>query len=610
MLMSLLIQVLVSNATTLNKKKSILYSRIAIQGLILVSFIAYNNLHVKSLVVGIGVYGGLFNVTAFTQTFNIFVLLITGVILILNAFYPLFVTSNDDNMLHYEPFSKTSVSYENTEILPVEENKGTRYNLLYEPTYHPHFIYNGEETLLGDQPEEFSIIEYPLIIIFILFGGILLMSTGDLISLFLAIELQSYGLYILCTLYRDSESATGSGLIYFLLGGLSSCFILFGSSLLYVNSGTTNLDNIYIMISISEVSNTVLYWYQPYYIQFSLIVLTVGFLFKISAAPFHFWSPDVYDGIPTVVTTFVAIVTKISIFVFLLGLVLYTEYDHLNLSFILPESTKEFTGEHYDKSTALSLIPLTLNNDTFLSFTWKNILIFSSLMSLVIGSVLGLTQYRIKRLFAYSTISHVGFILLALCVNKTESVQAYIFYIIQYSLSNLNAFMLLIAIGNTLYFYVYKKKSTQINLIDINNSPLQLINQIKGFFYINSFMSISFAITLFSFVGIPPLIGFFAKQMVLSSALDEGYLFMTLVGIITSVIGAVYYLNIVKLMFFTKNDNEKGELLSSMSYNTLTTSAVSSITISVLTNLILLFIFVPGEWFNIISILSLTLFKA
>jgi NADH-ubiquinone oxidoreductase chain 2 len=135
--------------------------------------------------------------------------------------------------------------------------------------------------------EHLKIIEYPLILLFIITGAILLMSTNDLVSIFLSIELQSYGLYILSTVYRNSELSTTGGLIYFLLGGLSSCFILLGTGLLYANSGSTNLDSLYIITSISDLSSMDL-WYKPYYINLSLIIFVIGFLFKISAAPFHF----------------------------------------------------------------------------------------------------------------------------------------------------------------------------------------------------------------------------------------------------------------------------------------------------------------------------------
>lgn len=586
MLISLLILLLVSNAVTLRRDKSILFSRIVIVGLIYTSFLALNNLFIKPLEKGIGIYGGLFNVTTFTQTFNIFIFLISAVILTLTAFYP--------RKVYVKEYSSI-------------------YDLMF-----LKFIYN-KNTISNKKGEQFRIIEYALIIVFILCGAVFLISTADLVSIFLSIELQSYGLYILSTLYRDSELATGSGLTYFLLGGLSSCFILLGSALLYVNSGTTSLDNIYVITSMSEynITSNFINWYEPYYLHLSLIIMSVGFLFKVSAAPFHFWSPDVYDGIPTIVTTYVAIVAKISIFAFFLELVYYTEYN-------------------------------------FFDFSWKNVLLLSSLFSLIIGSVLGLTQFRIKRLLAYSTISHVGFILLALSINSAESIQSYIFYILQYSLSNLNAFIILVTIGFSLYLYVYKEKEYKEELIDQNNSPVQYINQIKGYFHINPFIAISLSITLFSFVGVPPVIGFFAKQMILSAALDNGYIFMALVAILTSVIGAAYYLNVVKQIFFYKEDYKKNPslYLSSAEEGYFKNSFVSnpvlvgyispykkenqsisdsaqetvkkvlfkpenitinsslSSTISIITLLLILFIYVPAQWFNIVNILTLILFKS
>src|SRR5689334_1867550 len=192
-------------------------------------------------------------------------------------------------------------------------------------------------------------------------------------------------------------------------------------------------------------------------------------------------------------------------------------------------------------------------------------LLFSSLLSLIIGTVVGLTQSRIKRLYAFSTISHVGFILLALSIHTIDSTQAFMFYLMQYSLSNLNAFMLLIAIGYSLFFYVYNNDTSinsnskenykkYENIKDINNSPIQLINQLKGFYYINPLLAISLGITLFSFAGIPPLVGFFGKQMVLNAAIDKGYIFISFIAILTSVISAVYYLFIIKQIFFDKPD--------------------------------------------------------
>ena len=605
MLITLLIILLLSNALTSRRDKSILFSRTVILGLVSTTYLTLNNLFIESLGKGIGIYGGLFNVTCFTQTFNIFIFAISAVILTLTAFYP--------RKVYIDKYSNP-------------------YNLFF-----TKLSYN-KKTISNKTGEQFHIREYPLTILFILSGAVFLMSSADLISVFLFRELQSYGLYILSTIYRNSESSTRSGLTYFLLGGLSSCFILLGSALLYANSGTSSLDNMYIITSLSENinlsslhTNDIVNYasginnaYQPYYLHLSLIIVFVGFLFKVSAAPFHFWSPDVYDGIPTIVTTFVAIIAKISIFAFFLELVYNTEYY-------------------------------------FFDFSLKNILLLSSLFSLVIGSVLGLTQFRIKRLFAYSTISHVGFILLALSVNSTESIQSYIFYILQYSISNLNAFIILVTMGYSLYLY-YKEKQDKDGLIDPNNSPIQLMSQIRGYFYINHFIAISLSITLFSFVGIPPVIGFFAKQMILSAALDNGYVFIVIIAILTSVIGAGYYLNLVKLLFFYKqeykrntairlssamipnpaeewhdtydeddfliayvlyhntnnsgnkkelfhNTNNSGNKKELFKLENITLSSSLSSSISVITLLLILFIYMPEQWLNLVNILTLILFK-
>lgn len=277
---------------------------------------------------------------------------------------------------------------------------------------------------------------------------------------------------------------------------------------------------------------------------------------------------------------------------------------------------------------------------------------FSSLLSLIIGTVVGLTQSRIKRLFAFSTISHVGFILLGLTIHTVESTQAFMFYLIQYSISNLNAFMLIITIGYSLYCYVYngnsleyketenskqkenkeKDNSKEINdkkenLQDLNNSPIQLIDQLKGYYYINPVLSLSLAITLFSFAGIPPLIGFFGKMMILSAAIDNGYIFMSLVAILTSVISAVYYLTIIKQIFFDKNDYRLNEQLESFNaegliaeknsivekvnikIDNIVISSSLSLSISVITLIITLFIFIPEELLSLANILALVLFN-
>ena len=590
MLLLSIICILSSNAVAIRRDKSIVYCRSVIATLIVCLFISFYSFNPKFLDKGIGLYHGLFHSTAITHIFQIFIFLVSAVILQLNSFYPRKIWTENFSSLAKLIFCK--------------------------------FVYFNS-FILNKMAEQFRIMEYSLIMLFIIIGGTFLVSCFDLISIFLAIELQSYGLYLLCSIYRDSEKATSAGLTYFLLGGLSSCFILLASGLLYGNSGNTGFDGLYIINNISNAKYSSLdsgqenfsLIYKSYYINSALTIMSIGFLFKVTAAPFHFWSPDVYDAIPTVVTTFVAIFAKISIFILLLELV------------------------HYTTNILSSNYGIESSSDYASNFYWTFTLLMSSLLSLIIGSVLGLTQFRVKRLYAYSTISHVGFILLALSINSIESIQSFIFYLLQYSISNLNAFALLIAIGYSLYLYIEKdnvNKETQIinknmsyTLSDKKNSPLQLISQMKGYFNINTFIALSLAITIFSFVGIPPLIGFFAKQMVLSSALDNGYVFMALIAILTSVISAYYYLALVRQIFFhdtnytlnpqLENITMKGNIVNRLNGSletinvgnkNIVLSSSLSVTISVLTLVILLFILNPQEWLSMANILALILFNS
>ena len=221
MLLNSLISLLLSNSSTLRRDKSILYSRVTIKILLFSKILCLNNLYFLFLDKGIGLFGGLFHITSTTSIFHTFILFITAIVLILTSFHPRKLWVREYSTMDRLLFSK----------------------LIY---YNP--------VILNKMGEQFKIIEYSLIIMFVVSGALFLISTSDLVSIFLSIELQSYGLYLLSTIYRNSEPSTSGGLMYFLLGGLSSCLILFGTSLLYANSGTTNLDNLYIITTISNVS--------------------------------------------------------------------------------------------------------------------------------------------------------------------------------------------------------------------------------------------------------------------------------------------------------------------------------------------------------------------
>jgi NADH-ubiquinone oxidoreductase chain 2 len=312
MLVTSLTLLLLSNAVSSRRDKSILFSRTTLLILFYCFILLSFDLNLIFVEKGLSLFGGLIYCKGHNQVFALFVILLSLIILILTSFYPRKI------------FIK-------------------QYSSLYDIIYSKYTYF--DEKIINKQGEQFRLSEYPLIILFIVSGAIFLMSSNDLITIFLSIELQSYGLYIISTIYRNSELSTNAGLTYFLLGGLSSCIILLGQSLLYINTGSTSLDGLYLINNIFDnirfgeffdynslyyLSNTPTVYL--YIIQTSLVIMSVGFLFKISAAPFHFWSPDVYDAIPTIVTTFVATIAKISILIMFLELVYYTGNSLLDIT--------------------------------------------------------------------------------------------------------------------------------------------------------------------------------------------------------------------------------------------------------------------------------------
>jgi NADH-ubiquinone oxidoreductase chain 2 len=488
--------------------------------------LSLNTLNLQSIGSGIGIYSGLFHVTNISVFIEFFLLVIGSVILIA---WPLYTRSTASS---------------NSSIAPQVGGEGT---------------------------------DYSLIVLFSTLGSCLLISSSDLISMYLSIELQSFGLYVLATLYRDSESSTKAGLKYFLLGGLSSCLILLGSGLIYAYTGLTNFESIYSLVSASDYNSIV----QGLYL--GIIIIIIGFLFKISAAPLHNWSPDVYDETPTIVTIWLTIMPKISILILLLEIITHTDPSY-------------FIGFVETNSNIGSI---------------KNLLLVSSLLSLIIGTVVGLAQTKIKRLLAYSTISHIGFILLALLINTEQSIDSLLFYIIQYSITNLNIFLILIGLS-----YIISS-NTNILGKNSNNSirDIRYISDLKGQFFLNPLLSLSLSICLFSMAGIPPLMGFFSKQFVLYSALQSGYYFISIVAIIVSVISASYYLKVIKVLQESSEDAEGVEEVNTASTveNNLESTPVltsfHSFIISTLTLSILLFIFKPSLILNSTQLLSLSLFN-
>lgn len=488
---------------------AIYFNRITIILLLLSALLSYNSLYIDLIGSGVGVFGGLFQVTIITQSIDVFIYLVGALVLLLS--------------------SKAG----GTQTLP----------------------FNKLNSTLVNKSKGLSVLaEYPLIALFSVLGMSSLISSSDLVSMFLSIELQSFAVYILATIYRESESATAAGLKYFLLGSLSSALILLGSSLLYGFTGLTSFEGLYMLCS-TTTANTA--------IEISVLLIMVGLLFKVSAAPFHNWAPDVYDGVPTVVTTWLTTMPKIAFLVFILEFQGFTQLANWS--------------------------------------SWTYLLLISSLLSLLVGTIGGLAQYRIKRLLTYSTISHVGFLLLALAINNEESVESFLFYLIQYSLTNINVFFILVAFG-----YLLQTKGLSIY------SPIQYINQLKGQFKVNPLLGLSLAICLFSMAGIPPLVGFFGKQMVLYAATHNGNFFLAFVAILVSVVSAAYYLRVIKVIHFDptpasemtpslNNSNKESVLAEELSIS-------SSLVIATITLLLIFFIINPTPLLNSVHLITLNLF--
>ena len=519
---SILILIMVMAISSLKDKiHPIIFQRISSIILIYAGALSFNALYIQSIGSGIGIYSGLFHVTFISQLLEIFIYLIGAAILI----------------------ARPSVASSQNNISIILEN-------------------NYKNT-----------IEYSLIIIFSTLGASLLISSSNLISMYLSTELQSFAVYILPTLYKDSVLATNAGLKYFLLGSLASCFILLGSGLIYTYTGLTNLESIYNLISVTESLSSNI----SQGIALGFIIIFVGYLLKISAAPLHNWAPDVYDESPTIVTIWLTIMPKISILILIL--------------------------EIFTQITSVNPVLESLGLNTI-----KFLLLISSLFSLIIGTVVGLTQIKIKRLLAYSTISHIGFILLALAINSVQSIDSFIFYILQYTLTNLNTFLILIAIGYILNNNILINKGSEK---DIN-----FISELKGLFFSNPILSLSLTICLLSMAGTPPFLGFFSKQFVLYSAIESGYYFMSIAGILVSIISASYYLRIIRILHTERLSNklEQGspivlnKSLNGPENSKVEISNIHSLIISILTLLILFFILKPSILLKSTQLLSLSLF--
>jgi NADH-quinone oxidoreductase subunit N len=333
--------------------------------------------------------------------------------------------------------------------------------------------------------------EFPVLLVLATLGIMLMISANDLISVYLALELQSLALYVVAAINRDSLRSTEAGLKYFVLGALSSGMLLYGMSLVYGFTGNTGFDEIAAVLSAGEPQLGLI---------FGLVFIMAGLAFKISAVPFHMWTPDVYEGAPTPVTAFLAAAPKIGAMAIFVRIVI----------------------------------------DAFLPIfaEWQQIVVFISIASMVLGSVAAIGQRNIKRLMAYSSIGHMGYALVGLAAGTAGGVSGVLLYMAIYLVMTLGTFACIMAMR--------QKEGGNVENID----------DLAGLSTTRPFMAFVLTALMFSLAGIPPLAGFFAKYFVFVAAIEAKLYALAIIGVLASVIGAFYYLRIVKVMWF---DEAKGE---------------------------------------------------
>ncbi|MBN9361625.1 MULTISPECIES: NADH-quinone oxidoreductase subunit NuoN [unclassified Devosia] len=326
--------------------------------------------------------------------------------------------------------------------------------------------------------------EYAVLVLLATLGMMIMVSANDLMSLYIGLELQSLALYVVAAMKREDRKATEAGIKYFVLGALSSGMLLYGASLVYGFTGTTQIDQIVTAISLDSRSIGLI---------FGMVFLLAGIAFKISAVPFHMWTPDVYEGAPTPVTAFFAAAPKVA------AMALFI------------------------RVTTVSFAPITHD--------WQQIVIFLSIASMVLAAFAAIGQNNLKRLLAYSSIGHVGFALVGLSSGTEAGVEGVAVYMAIYIAMTVGIFACVLALRT-------------------ENGPVETISELAGLAQKRPFVAAIIAILMFSLIGLPPLAGFFAKWQVFLAAVEQNLFVLAVIGVLASAVSAFYYLRIVKVMYF------------------------------------------------------------
>ena len=348
--------------------------------------------------------------------------------------------------------------------------------------------------------------EYPMLIVLACVGMMVMVSAGDLMTLYMGLELQSLALYVVAALRRDSIKSTEAGLKYFVLGALSSGLLLYGASLVYGYAGTTLFSGIF--VSLAEE--------PPLGLLFGIVFVISGLAFKVSAAPFHMWTPDVYEGSPTPVTAFFATAPKVAA----MALFARVVFDG-------------FGGAVSD---------------------WQQVVALLSVLSMFLGALAGIGQRDIKRLMAYSSIAHMGYALMGLAAGTAFGVQAMLIYMAIYVVMNVGTFAFILS-------------------MERDGRPVSDIYALNDYARAEPTKALAVLILMFSLAGVPPLVGFFAKFYVLRAAYEGGLAWLAVAGVIASVIGAFYYLRIVYYMYFGEEREPLDRVAAPVQWSLLVASA-------------------------------------
>ena len=332
-----------------------------------------------------------------------------------------------------------------------------------------------------------NLFEYPILILLATIGMMIMVSANDLIAIFIGLELQSLTLYVLAALNRNHLASSEAGLKYFLLGALSSGLLLFGLSYIYGFTGNTNLNLISTTVTSGNIGLII-----------GIVFVCSGIAFKVSAVPFHMWTPDVYEGAPTPVTAFFALAPKVA-------------------------------------AIALAVRFLIVGFGD-IAFDWQQIIIFLSIASMVFAAFAAIAQKNIKRLMAYSSIGHVGYALIGLACGTPQGISSLVIYLSIYLIMNIGVFSFILSMKNKGEYY-------------------ENISDLSGLYKTHPYYSVVITILMFSLAGIPPLAGFFGKFYIFIAAIESNLLLLAIVGILASVIGAFYYLRIIKVIYFDESKN-------------------------------------------------------